>query len=154
MKRSVAGILCAALALALPLAAHAVDSTPQGRLETAAGVYAFNATTCAIHTEDGMLDILIQGAGTTPDGDIFYLELQSMGGSLDIELGVDGPFQSLDRQIRAGEYVSAAFTIDATGGMITIPDLMLVDQDGQLVDARAQLWIDCNAQGPDVSPSP
>lgn len=138
------GAFC--MALVLPCAARSADQPgPQGRLETTIGDYVFHATTCTIHAEDDILDIMIQGPGTAPDGDVFYLELQSLGASLDIALGVDGPFQSLDRHIRAGAYVSADFTVDATDGIVSISDLTLVDENGQVIDAQASLSVDCDA---------
>jgi hypothetical protein len=127
-----------------PEAAIALGN-PGGVLKTSAGVYEFTPTTCAIYKEDGVDDIEIQGPGTAPDGEKFYFELSSTGNAITIELGVEAPFKTSDRQIRAGQYVSKAFTVDVSGLTISVPSLVLVDEKGQPVDINASLRIDCDA---------
>jgi len=119
--------------------------TASGVLDTSMGIYQFTPSSCGVHYEDGVLDIEIGGPGTAPDGEIFYFELSSIANQIIIELGVDGPFKTSDRQLRAGQYTSETFTIDVSDKVISVSSLVLVDEQGDRVDANANLRIDCDA---------
>ena len=115
-----------------------------GVLQTAKGAYSFTPTSCVFHKEDGVYDIEIQGPGRTPDDEKFYFELSSTGNEMSVMLGVDAPFQSPERRLVAGQYVSEAFTIDVSDKSLSIPKLVLNDGRGELVDDSASLRIDCS----------
>ena len=115
-----------------------------GILETAAGNYVFTAMTCAIHQEDGFDDIEIGGPGAAPDGEVFYLELSSTGNELSVNLGVDGSFVSADRVLQAGRFVSEEFSLEVSDRIISVANLTLVDESGQLADDGATMTIDCS----------
>ena len=119
-------------------------STTKGILETAGGTYEFVPTTCAIQKEDDAQDIEVMGTGTSPDGEKFHFGLSSTGNEIIIDLGVDGPFKTSERQIRAGRYVSQAFNVDVSGRTVSVSGLALVDERGQSVDTNARLRIDCS----------
>lgn len=121
------------------------DSTAKGVgvLEASTGAYEFTPMTCAVHKEDGVDDIEVAGPGTAPDGEEFYFELTSTGNELTVSLGATGPFDSADRRLRAGRYVSQEFAIDVSGGRMTVRHLVLVDENRQPVDDDATLTIDC-----------
>lgn len=118
-------------------------SAVMGVLETSVGSYEFTPVSCGIHEEDGVYDILIAGPGTAPDREAFYLDLSS--NEMTIELGVDVPFKTSDRQIRAGQYVSQPFSMDVSGRIVSVSSLALVDERGQSLDAKARMRIDCGA---------
>ncbi|MBV2145116.1 hypothetical protein KUG47_16650 [Falsochrobactrum sp. TDYN1] len=115
-------------------------------LETSAGRYEFTPTTCAIYSQDDFDDIEIQGPGTTPDGEKFFFELSSTANAMTIGLGVDGPFASPERQLKAGRIASQEFTIVTSGRQLSVTDLMLVDENGASIDDRAALSIDCGVR--------
>lgn len=114
-----------------------------GVLETSAGSYLFTPVSCGIHEEDGVYDILIAGPGKAPDGEAFYFDLSSS--EMSIDLGVDVPFKTSDRQIRAGQYVSQPFNIDVSDRIVSVSSLALVDERGQSIDANAGMRINCGA---------
>jgi hypothetical protein len=116
-----------------------------GILETTAGSYVFTPSTCAIYKEDGVDDIEIQGPGTAPDGEKFFFELSSTGNAITIGFGVDGPFASPERQLKAGIYASQEFTIVVADRKISVSGLVLVDENGGPVEGDATLKIDCRA---------
>lgn len=149
--------LAAALAACLMMgAAHAamaeeskaetsdVVSTRAGVLETSTATYEFTPVNCIIYLEDGVPDIEIQGPGLATDGESFYFDFSSTANEVTIELGVDKPFESAGRKLQAGQYVSTAFEVDVSDGIISVAGLDLVDGQGELVDASASLHIDCN----------
>ena len=158
-SRPVAFFLRASLAIAIPLvlmpAAYSAkaDTSPpvaapeirKGILETTAGVYEFTPNVCGIYEEDGIFDIEIQGSGTAPDGEVFYFDFSSIANEMSIELGVDAPYQTAERQIRAGQFVSKAFVVEVTDKLISVPEITLVDEQGQQLDSNANLQIDCGA---------
>lgn len=115
-----------------------------GVLETSLGTYEFTPTSCGVHSENGVLDIEIGGPGKTQDGEEFYFELSSIANQIIVELGVDGPFKTSDRQLRAGQYSSQTFTVDVADEVISVTGLVLVDEKGDRVDADANLRIDCS----------
>lgn len=117
-----------------------------GVLETSAGRFEFTPTACIIYSQDGVDDIEIQGPGTAPDGEKFFFELSSSANAMTIGLGVDGPFASPERQLKAGGIGSQEFTILTSGRQLSVADLMLVDENGAPIDGRAALSIDCGAQ--------
>ncbi len=61
-----------------------------------------------------------------------------------IELGVDKPYESVGRKLQASQYVSTAFEVDLSDGIISMTDLDLVDGQSEPVDTSASLRIDCN----------
>lgn len=117
-----------------------------GVLETSAGRYEFTPTTCAVFSEDGFDDIEIMGPGTTPDGESFFFELSSTANALSLGFGVDGPFASPERQLKAGRYESQEFTLARSGRRITATDLVLVDEKGAVINGGASLSIECGAK--------
>ena len=130
--------------------AAATDAAPaasvgehSGVLQTAQGAYQFTPTSCLFNKEDGVYDIEIQGPGQTPDGEKFYFELSSTGNEMSVQLGVDAPFQSPERRLVAGQYVSEAFTLDVSDKSLSIPKLVLNNERGERVDDNASLQIDC-----------
>jgi hypothetical protein len=124
--------------------AQAGNSHP-GVLETSAGVFAFTLTSCSVYRGDGVDDIEIDGPGTAPDGEKFFFELSSTGNELTIGLGVDGPFASPERRLKAGRYVSQEFTLVVSERQMSASGVVLVDENGALVDGNATLTIDCGA---------
>lgn len=114
-----------------------------GVLRTSVGHYQFTPETCAIFHEDGIDDIEIGGPGMAPDGEKFYFELSSTANEMAVVLGVDGPFTNSDKTLRAGAYISQEFTVTVSDRAISIPSLVLVDNDGQIVDDAASLKINC-----------
>lgn len=80
----------------------------------------------------------------TTDSEKIYFELSSTGNEMIVNLGVDTPFQSSDRRLRAGQYVTEAFTLDVSDQSLSIPRLVLGDERGERVDENASLRIDCN----------
>lgn len=115
-----------------------------GLLETSLGTYEFTPTSCGVHYEDGVLDIEIGGPGETQDGEKFYFKLSSIANQIIVELGVDGPFKTSDRQLRAGQHSSETFTVDVSDEVVSVTGLVLVNEQGDRVDANANLRIDCN----------
>lgn len=124
--------------------AQAGNSHP-GVLETSAGVFAFTLTSCSVYRGDGVDDIEIEGPGTAPDGEKFFFELSSTGNAMTIGLGVDGPFASPERQLKAGRYASQEFTLVVSERQMSASGVVLVDENGALVDDNATLTIDCGA---------
>lgn len=136
----------AAIALSLffilaPCSAEAGERT--GILQTSAGAYEFTPSNCLVYDEGGVYDIEIQGPGTAPDGEKLFFSFSSTGNEMTVQLGVDEPFRSSDREFRAGQYVSEPFTVDVSDGAISVSGIVLVDQQRQTVDADASLRIDC-----------
>lgn len=121
-----------------------VASTSPGILETSTGLYEFTPTSCIIYIEDGVPDIEIQGPGTAPDGEDFYFDFSSTANEMTIVLGMDAPYVSSDRKLQAGQFVSNAFTVEASGDTVSVTGLNLVDEQGQPVDTNASLRIDCS----------
>lgn len=119
-------------------------STSHGVLETSTATYEFTPVTCVIYMEDGVPDIEVQGPGVAPDGESFYFDFSSTANEMTIELGVDEPYGSVGRKLRAGQYVSTAFEVEVTDGIISVTGLDLVDGQSEPVDASASLRIDCN----------
>ena len=143
--RVTAAIVACLLALAPQTAmAQNADASPSaGILQASTGLYAFTPSTCAIHMEDGIPDIEVQGPGKAPDGENFYFDFSSTANELTSELGVDEPYESTDRKLKAGQFVSSAFEVDVSDGIISVASLDLVDELGQSVDPKASLRIDC-----------
>lgn len=135
---------CSAEAEAPPPESSAIVET--GVLETSAGRYEFTPATCAIHSQDGADDIEIQGPGTAPDGEKFFFELSSTANAMTIGLGVDRPFASPERRIKAGRVVSQEFTVVVSGRQLSVAGLVLVDENGASIDEDATLNIDCGAR--------
>ena len=121
-----------------------VVSTSPGVLATSTETYAFTPGSCMIYMEDGVPDIEIRGPGLTTDGEIFFFDFSSTANEMSIELGVDKPYKSVDRKLKAGRFVSTAFEVDVSEGIISVTGINLVDGDGKTVDASASLRIDCN----------
>lgn len=126
-------------------AASTTATKASGVLETSLGAYRFTPTSCGVHYEDGVLDIEMGGPGTAPDGEKIYFELSTIANHIVVKLGVDGPFKTSDRQLRAGQHVSETFTVDVSGKVISVSGLVLVDHQQDRVDANASLRIDCDA---------
>lgn len=116
-----------------------------GSVDTTAGAYEFTPTSCVVHKEDGVFDIEIQGPGTAPNGEKFFFELSSTANAITIGLGVDGPFASPERLLKAGRYVSQEFDIEVSGSNLSVLGLVLVDENGGPIDGDATLKIDCSA---------
>lgn len=114
-----------------------------GWLKTSSGTYEFAPTSCAIFKEDGFDDIEVGGPGIAPDGEKFYFEFSSTAGAIELQLGVDGPFKSSDRKLQAGRYISQEFAVTVNERTISVPSLVLVDENGQAVDSAAVLEIRC-----------
>lgn len=153
MTPSLAATLATCILMVMPHAAIAekpkaeisdVVSTSLGVLETAITTYAFTPVTCAVYIEDGIPDIEVQGPGLTADGDSFYFDFSSSANEMTIELGVEEPYETVGRKLQAGQYVSTAFEVDVTDGIISVNNLDLVDGQSEQVDASASLRIDCN----------
>lgn len=123
-----------------PVPGHSA-SAGTGVLQTSAGTYEFTPVSCGIYMEDGVYDIEIGGPGEAPDGESFYLSFSTT--ELTINLGVDVPFKTTDRQIRAGQYVSQPFTVDVSDRLVSVSSLALADERGQTFDTDASLRIDC-----------
>ena len=117
--------------------------TAAGILETSAGRYEFTPATCAIYKDGDSHDIEIGGQGVAPDGEDFYFEFSSTANAISIGLGVDGPFASSDRVLRAGRSASQEFEVVVAGEKITVPALVLVDENFDVIDETASLSIDC-----------
>ena len=154
LKTCLAAAMSALLLGIVPSIANASGPAPsepvkggQGLLETSAGTYEFTPKTCAIYEDEGVFDIEIQGPGTAPDGEVFYFDFSSTGNEMGLALGVDAPFKSSDRKIQAGQFVSKLFEVEVSQKVISVRDLTLVDEQGQLVDSNATLRIDCNTEG-------
>ncbi len=114
-----------------------------GTLETSVGLYTFTPTTCVIYQSTDGDDIEVQGPGTAPDGEAFFFELSSTANALTIGLGVEGPFASPERRLKAGRFASREFVIVATEQGLSAAGLVLVDEHGAAVDGNAALNIDC-----------
>lgn len=147
-------------ALALPLcfliltacSAEADNPTPDapaaaqvisGILLTADGRYEFTPKVCGVHREGDIDDIEVAGPGIAPDGEKFYFSLSSTGNEITLQLGADGPYTRSGRELRAGQYVSRAFTVDVSGRKFAVNNLALVDETGQTIDDSATLKITC-----------
>lgn len=124
------------------VAADESGSDQTGTLETSQGTYVFTPRSCGIYEEDGEYDILIAGSGSAPDGEVFHLDLSSS--ELTIDLGVDEPFKTSERQIRAGDYISQPLTLEVSGRTVSASSVALVDERGQSIDPDARLHIDCS----------
>ena len=124
--------------------AVAAGGEPTGTLSTSAGAYTFTPKTCGIYREDGFDDIEIGGPGQAPDGEKFYFELSSTANAMTINLGAEGPFDSTERRLMAGQHVSQSFTIDVSGNNFSVTSLVLVDENLQPVDDNASLTISCD----------
>ncbi|MHA6692907.1 hypothetical protein [Devosia sp. A449] len=110
-----------------------------GILATESGRYIFGPDTCAMWVEDGLHDIEIQGPGTDPDGRLFFFELSSTGRHLSVGFDIASVFDSPDEQL-----IADGFDVEVSGTAITVRDLVLRDQDGNLVGA-GMLAIDCQS---------
>lgn len=111
--------------------APADNTMRTGVVETEGGAYSFSPTSCGVHVEDGFNDIEISGPGTAPDGEPVFIEFSSTANELDIALGVNTPFASADRILRAGQHVTQTMDIQVDGRTIRVAHLVLVDSDGQ-----------------------
>ncbi|MBN8726276.1 MAG: hypothetical protein J0H15_01045 [Xanthomonadales bacterium] len=120
--------------------AVAATAPRTGVVETAAGRYRFTPSTCAIHDGNGAPDIEVGGPGTAPDGERIYVEFSSTARALDIHLGVDTPFASPERSLRAG-VGSGEMPIEVTGRTIRVAELELVDDAGSR--EAGSLLIEC-----------
>lgn len=134
--------LCLLAATPLPASGETVEK-PAGVLETTAGSYGFTPQTCAIYQDEGAYDIEMGGPGTAPDGEVFYFEFSSTANALSVDLGVDSRFASAERVLQAGRHVSEEFTVQVEGEVLSIAGLVLVDENGQLIDEAASLRVDC-----------
>lgn len=135
---------CSAEAEAPP--AKSVPAAGSGVLETSIGRYKFTPTTCAFYEQDGAYDIELGGPGTTPDGEKLFFELSSTANALTIGLGVDRPYASSERQLKAGRIYSQELDIVVDGEKLSINDLVLVNEDSAPVVNGATLSINCSAQ--------
>jgi hypothetical protein len=146
--------LAAGISLTILMACSSESSTPAptsrvttekstGILQTSMGTYEFTPINCAIHRENGVDDIEIRGPGTAPDGERIHFDLSSTANEVAVGLGVDSPFSSPKRQLKAGKYSSQEFAIVLSGSAIIISKLVLVDGQGQSIDSNASLRIDC-----------
>lgn len=126
-----------------PIAKDAVEHVG-GVLETTDGVYRFTPAVCAIHVEDGFPDIEVAGPGLTAEGESFYLDFSSTANEVTLELGVNKPFASVDRTVRAGEYVSSPFNSEVIGKTISVTDLNLINEQDEPVATGATMQIDCS----------
>lgn len=115
-----------------------------GVLQTSLGDYRFTPTVCTLHKEDGFDDIEIHGPGTGPDGEEFYFELSSTGNHIVLQLGVNGPFASSERKLQAGQHLSEEFAVEVSGRKFSVPNVILVDENGQQIDTSAKLEVDCS----------
>ena len=123
-----------------------LDDLPPGKtgmLESPVGTYEFTTTVCGIFLEDNFEDIEIMGPGTAPNGENFYFQLSSTGNSMTISIGSEGPFDSSDRQLQAGQHVSEPFTVETSGEFISVPHITLVDEVGWRIIGDASLRINC-----------
>lgn len=122
--------LCCAVTLFASGLALAGASTPSGVVQTDEGSYNFIPRTCAVHIENGEPDIEVSGAGTSPDGEKIFVDFSSIADELSIKLGVDQPFASSDRALKAGQYVTEKLVIEVSGTTIRVSDLVLADASG------------------------
>lgn len=138
-------LLVAAMVAALLVSPHAAsaDDSAKGVLETSSGIYQFTPNVCAIYSEDGIDDIEIGGPGTAPDGEDIYFELSSTANELSLGLGVNSAFAHAERSLKAGRYVSKEFTLAVMNRQISADDLVLIDENGTIIDDGASLTIDC-----------
>lgn len=111
--------------------ASAGNAAHTGVVETEGGRYTFSPTSCSVHVEDGFNDIEISGPGTAPDGEPVFIDFSSTANALDIALGVDTPFASADRILRAGQHATQTMDIQVDGRTIRVAHLVLADSDGQ-----------------------
>lgn len=118
-------------------------SERDGILQTSMGTYKFTPGVCAIHLEDGFYDIEVQGPGTAPDGEVFFFELSSTAAEISISLGVDTAFAHSERTLNAGQYHSRPFSIQVSGSIITVSDLVITDEDGAEIEGPTTLEINC-----------
>lgn len=124
-----------------PAEAASTRIAASGVIDTASGRYTFTPRVCAIHKEDGVDDIEISGPGTSPDGAKVFVDFSSTANELSIALGVDTPFSSPDRQLKAGQYVTEPMDIRVDGRTIHVANLTLRDGDDHLLPGS--LRIDC-----------
>ncbi len=119
----------------------------EGVLATGAGEYRFTPQTCIVAKEGAEYDIEIEGPGKTPDGEPFWLTFGSTGNELDVSLGVDKPFASSTRTLKAGQHISSPFTIEVTGKQVRATGIELrriEDQrDTVAVPGPSSLQVDC-----------
>lgn len=133
--------LCCAVALFASGLVQAAASTPSGVIQAETGPYNFIPRTCAVHIEDGVPDIEISGVGISPDGEKMFVEFSSTANELSIKLGVDQPFASSDRTLKAGQYVTEKLDIEISGTTIRVSDLVLADANG--ARQTGSLEVDC-----------
>ncbi len=138
----------------LPLAATCVVATvlwtgttamaaQPGVLETPNGRYEFSLRSCAIYLDDGKYDIELQGPGIAPDGEKIFIEYSSTAEAISVKLGVDQPYKSTDRTIKAGNYVTEAMKLTVTDNIIEIHDIVLMDENDKIIDGTGTLTVDC-----------
>jgi hypothetical protein len=88
-----------------------------GRLDTDAGVYEFDATTCVIYEDE----FEINGPGTAPDGTPVYVDFSAGDGYgyLRIDVGVSEQFESSDDIINGDdfEYTLSGSSLSGTASL-------------------------------------
>ncbi|MHA6732321.1 hypothetical protein [Devosia sp. A369] len=114
-----------------------------GTVVTKAGVYILKPTSCGFHHEDGFDDIEISGPGTAPDGEKIFFELSSTANEMTMALGADGPFDTVERRVKAGRFVSEEFRLEVSGKTVSASGMVLVDQNGERIDSNAALAVEC-----------
>lgn len=120
------------------------QAAQQGVLETPNGRYEFTPRSCGVHVEDGVYDIELNGPGVAPDGEKIYFEYTSTGNAISVELGVDQPFKSSDRQIRAGQFITEKLNLEVNDNKIEITDIVLMDENNAIMNGKGALVVDCN----------
>ena len=136
---------------AAPTPATSAAPTPapakEGVLTTGAGEYRFTPQTCAVAQEGAEYDIEIEGPGKAPDGEPFWLSFSSTGNELGVSLGVDKPFASSTRSLKAGQHISSPFKVEVSGRQVRATGIELrriEDQrDTVAVPGPSSLQVDC-----------
>ena len=106
------------------------SGTASGAVETTEGSYSFSPVTCVIHREGDVLDIEAGGPGKAPNGEKIYVEFSSTANELSIDVGVDTPFASSERTLKAGQFVSKKMQVEVLDKTIRVAELELVDEQG------------------------
>ena len=111
---------------ATPTGAAPASAPAGGLLSTGAGDYRFTPQTCAVTREGGEHDIEIEGPGTTPDGEPFWLSFSSTGDELALALGVDKRFASSERSLKAGGHISSPLAVQVEGKRVRVSGIELL----------------------------
>ena len=109
-----------------PDAAAVASASAAAVLSTGAGDYRFTPQTCAVTQEGGAHDIEIEGPGTTPDGEPFWLSFSSTGDELELALGVDQRFANSERSLKAGGHISSPLAVQVEGKRVRVSGIELL----------------------------